>query len=220
MNQEKDGSFPYGVNMFSQPGIRTFGVSAATCPFIAWEAWNAYLWSGDKEFLREAYDRCSRSYRYWMRTRDRTGEGLVCWIGYGETVRDDGDLETWRYKGAPIFFQEALDLNCYLLNMESVLADMSAELGDEKEEELYREAWKATSGVHVGVQFVDVFTIRLSAGLSFTRDPTVSVNPPITPSPQGSDGLVGDSPESESSTSRRKDFARRWMISSKMSGRA
>jgi len=142
VNQEEDGSFPYGVNMFSEPGIRTFAVSAATCPFIAWEAWNTYLWSGDRKFLEEAYDRCSRSYRYWMRTRDRTGEGLVCWIGFGETVRDDGDLETWRYKGAPIFFQEALDLNCYLLNMENVLAEMAAESGDVEKEKLYRDAWK------------------------------------------------------------------------------
>ena len=46
-NQAEDGGFPYGVNQNSEPQVTT---ENATAPFIAWEAWNTYLWSEDKDF--------------------------------------------------------------------------------------------------------------------------------------------------------------------------
>ncbi|MFQ6040763.1 MAG: hypothetical protein ACE5PV_07900, partial [Candidatus Poribacteria bacterium] len=45
-NQAEDGGFPYGVNQNSEPQATT---ENATAPFIVWEAWNTYLWSGDKD---------------------------------------------------------------------------------------------------------------------------------------------------------------------------
>jgi hypothetical protein len=141
VNQDPDGAFPYGVSMISRPGMRTFQAAAATAPWITWEAWNAYLWSGDRKFLDEAMERCEKSYRWWMEDRDRTGEGLCCWLDFGETVRDDGTVPTWRYPGAPVIYQEALDLNCYLLNLEWTLAEMAAEKGDSEKSVRYREAW-------------------------------------------------------------------------------
>jgi glycogen debranching enzyme len=139
--QEEDGAFPYGVSPVSTPGQRVFFSANVTAPFIAWECWNAYLWSGDREFLKDAYAACVRSHDYWLRTRDRTGEGLCCWLDFGETVRDDGTVPTWRDPEAPVMFQEALDLNCYLLNMQRVLREMAAELGDEEGVQRFGELW-------------------------------------------------------------------------------
>ncbi|KPJ64550.1 hypothetical protein AMK68_01360 [candidate division KD3-62 bacterium DG_56] len=136
-NQSADGGFPYGVNHQSRPGEHTSG---ATCPFIAWEAWTAYLWSGDRDFLRDAYQACLRDYGdFWLGTRDRTGEGLVHWANWWETVRDDPDLPTWTLSGGAEK-QEALDLNCYLLVVERTLAEMARELGNQDEERAYLAA--------------------------------------------------------------------------------
>jgi len=124
-NQSEDGGFPYGVTWTTTPQKET---GRATCPFVAWEAWTSYLWSGDKKFLREAYKACGKNHDFWRTKRDRTGKGLYHWLDYAETVRDDADLPTWTATGGAEN-QEALDLNCYLLVEERCLAEMARELG-------------------------------------------------------------------------------------------
>lgn len=124
--QLPDGMYPYGV---SQNGA--WREHIATCPLIAWEAWNAYLWSGDKAFLREAYDSCRKNHDFWQ-TRRRGDNGLAYWLDWLENVRDDPDLPTWsKTDGAEN--QEALDINCYLVMEDRSLAEMARELGLEKE---------------------------------------------------------------------------------------
>ena len=142
-NQAEDGGFPYGVNQNSEPQATTevLATSAtnATAPFIAWEAWNTYLWSGDKDFLKEAFSACKKNNRWWVKTRDRTGKGLQHWRNFIETVRDDADLPTWTItNGAEN--QEALDLNCYLLVQERCLAEMAKELGLTEDAEYFTSA--------------------------------------------------------------------------------
>lgn len=160
INQDTRGSFPYGVSQQSKPDLRTFADQAVTCPFIAWEAWNTYLWGGDQAFLKEAYLACKKDYAWWMEARDRNRDGLVCWVDYGETVRDDGNNPTWHYLPtdeksylcthngrkvslgcAPVIFQEALDVNCYLLNYERVMSLMAGELGEATAAAAHRQAW-------------------------------------------------------------------------------
>lgn len=124
-SQRENGYIPYGVN---HRGVNIHR-SLATCPLLMLEAWTAYTWSGDREFLKEAYENGSR-YLHWWRSPDRTRRGaeLQHWKDYVETVRDDADLPTWTATdGAEN--QEALDLNCYLLNEERALAAMARELG-------------------------------------------------------------------------------------------
>ncbi|RKY05455.1 hypothetical protein DRP77_00880 [Candidatus Poribacteria bacterium] len=135
IRQTEDGMYPYGVN---QLGVRERPADESTCPLIVWEAWNAYLWSGDAEFLREAYESGKRNHRWWMENRDRTGKGLNHWRDYHETVRDDPDLPTWTATGGAMN-QEALDLNCYLLVQERTLAEMAKELGLEDEAKEFEE---------------------------------------------------------------------------------
>lgn len=136
LRQTPDGMYPYGVN---QLGTRERPTDEATCPLLMWEAWNAYLWSGDKEFLQKAYESGKRNHEWWMTNRDRTGKGLNFWRDYHETVRDDKDLPTWTATDGAMN-QEALDLNCYLLMQERVLAEMAEELGLSEEAQSFREA--------------------------------------------------------------------------------
>ncbi len=162
-NQQPDGRFPYGVN---HRGVSAHSGDLATPPFLAWEAWTAYLWSGDREFLREAYVACSRSVRWWCspaRTRPETT--LQHWKDFLETVRDDGDLATWTATGKAQS-QEALDLNCYLLNEERTLSLMAAELrhvdeaarwradADNRTAVMRKQLWHEEDGVYYGRDLV------------------------------------------------------------------
>ena len=135
-NQNEDGGIPYGVNQNSKSEEVT---DRATAPFLMWEAWNTYLWAGDKAFLEEAYEVGVKNHRWWLDTRDRTGNGLQHWLDFIETVRDDSDLPTWTVtNGAKN--QEALDLNCYLYVQEKCLAQMASELGLEDEAGEFEQA--------------------------------------------------------------------------------
>lgn len=131
-NQAGDGGLPYGVNQNSKPSEKLDG--KATAPFIVWECWNTYLWSGDGEFLEDAYRTGVKNHKFWMKNRSRSGTDLNHWLDYVETVRDDSDLPTWTATdGAEN--QEALDLNCYLCVQEKCLALMAKELGKSDESE-------------------------------------------------------------------------------------
>lgn len=158
-HQQPDGRFPYGVN---HRGVSAHCKDLATAPLLAWEAWTAYLWSGDRAFLSDAYEACSRAIRWWRSpARTRPGTTLQHWKDFIETVRDDGDLATWTATGKAQN-QEALDLNCYLLNEEQIAAEMARELGRKEESARWqadaearvaamrRDLWHAEDGVYYG----------------------------------------------------------------------
>jgi len=135
-HQREDGKYPYGVSHAINPRLTT---EEATAPLIVWEAWQSYLWSGDREFLREAYESGKRNHDWWLRNRDLCGEGLCHWLDTcNESVRDDGGLPTWQLTGGSQY-QEALDLNCYLLVQARTIAAMALELGLQEEAESYRD---------------------------------------------------------------------------------
>ena len=135
--QREDGKYPYGVSHSTNPRTST---DEATLPLIVWEAWQAYLWSGDREFLREAYRSGVNSHAWWLLTRDRCGEGLCHWLNTSwESARDDNSLVTWQLTGGSQY-QEALDLNCYLLVEERTLSEMALELGMDEEAGQWRSA--------------------------------------------------------------------------------
>lgn len=157
-NQREDGYIPYGVN---HRGVNVHK-GLATCPLLAWESWTAYLWNRDRAFLDEAYQAVSR-YIHWWRSPARTRSGMTLqrWKDFVETVRDDGDLATWTATDKAEK-QEALDLNCYLLNEERALAAMAAELGrpdkaeqwsadaEQRTAVMRRQLWHAEDGVYYG----------------------------------------------------------------------
>jgi len=124
--QEQDGRYPYGVSHTTDPHHKP---GNATAPLIVWEAWNAYLWSGDREFLREAYESGRRNHEWWLANRSPRRDGICRWLNTSlESVRDDDHLPTWQATGGSQH-QDALDLNCYLLVQERTLAAMAGELG-------------------------------------------------------------------------------------------
>ncbi len=124
--QTADGRYPYGVSHTSCVRTRT---EESTLPVLVWECWQTYLWSGEREFLEEAWESGRRNHEWWLRERDRCGEGLCHWRNFSwESSRDDDSLPTWRATGGAMH-QEALDLNCYLAVQEQTLAAMARELG-------------------------------------------------------------------------------------------
>ncbi|MCL5071934.1 MAG: hypothetical protein M1308_13725 [Actinobacteria bacterium] len=144
--QAQDGRIPFCVNQNGEYKLNlppSFGVKNETIsPEICWQSWHAYLWSGDKKFLREAYEAGKRNLDWWMKNRDRTGEGLCYWLGVIEGVRDTSEpwIPTWRE--VPVDWQEALDLNCYLAMEEEHLTKMAMELGDYDQARIYEEKYK------------------------------------------------------------------------------
>jgi len=134
--QTPEGRYPYGVSHTSCPRTQT---EEATLPILLWECWQTYLWSGDRDFLQEAWESGRRNHEWWLRERDRCGEGLCHWGNYSwESARDDDALPTWRLTGGGMY-QEALDLNCYLAVQEQTLAAMARELGHASEAARYAE---------------------------------------------------------------------------------
>lgn len=157
--QQPDGCIQYGINHSG----KNIHEPLATAPLLAGEAWRAYLWSGDRLFLAEAYLSCGRFVRWWRspaRTQDGQA-GLQHWLDFIESVRDDKDLATWVATGGAEH-QAALDLNCYLLNEENILAVMARELGhpaeaaawqsdaDARTATMRRLLWHAEDGVFYG----------------------------------------------------------------------
>ena len=156
---EPDGFIQYGVNHRLSNCIHS---RIATCPFLAWQSWTAYLWSGDRVFLDQAYKACGAFVRWWRSpARTRAGTGLQHWKDFIETVRDDGDLATWTATGKASD-QQALDINCYLLQEERTLAQMARELGraaeaaawdvdaDRRTDLMRQHLWHAEDRVYYG----------------------------------------------------------------------
>lgn len=134
--QTGDGRYPYGVSHAQGPRTKT---SEATLPLIVWEAWRSYLWSGDRDFLAEAFSSGVQSHDWWVRTRSSGDRGLSHWLNASaESARDDDDLPTWRATDGSQN-QDALDLNCYLLVQERTLSSMARELGYRADEARYQQ---------------------------------------------------------------------------------
>ncbi len=156
--QREDGFVQYGVNHRLQNIHR----GLATCPFLMWEAWSAYTWSGDREYLKQAYQVGKKYMHFWCSAaRTRNDLPLQHWKDFVETVRDDADLVTWTATGKAEN-QEALDLNCYLLKEEKALAKMARELGlaqeaqhwqqqaERRTQAMREKLWHETDGLYYG----------------------------------------------------------------------
>lgn len=179
----RDGGLPYGTSPYSVPEEKT---TRATAPLVAWEAWQAYLWHGDRARIEAVYEPARRQHDWWLKTRDRTNDGLCHWLDWHETVRDQEGMPTWALSGGAEY-QEALDLNCYLLMQERALAAMARTLGRADDAKRWDDAiakrvqrmnaymWNAGDSVYYGVnevvdQWIDVLDIStfmpLWAGLA------------------------------------------------------
>jgi hypothetical protein len=131
--QHKDGYINYRTGPYLDETIPHEGQLTTSAPWYAWENWEIYKISKDKKFLHEMYESSKLLYHYFVKNRDRDGDGLCEWGGEAvlESVRD-GRVAVWDQVGYPSNF-EALDLNCMLVQEEKALSAMALELGLESD---------------------------------------------------------------------------------------
>ena len=118
-NQLPDGRIPHFVTAdWIQP------TSETQPPILAWAAWKMYKLSADKVFLDEVYEPLALNTVWWMKNRDKDGDGLLEWAECLETGWDNSPRWDSEYG-----VLESCDLNSWVLMQMKVLADMADELG-------------------------------------------------------------------------------------------
>ncbi len=136
--QHQDGYINYRTGSYLDETIPYNNQLTTSAPWYAWENWEIYKITKDKNFLREMYPSSKSFYDYWVKNRDSDGDGLCEWGAHAvlECVRD-GEVAVWDKVGWPSNF-EALDLNCMLVQEARALGAMASELGLEDQAKLWR----------------------------------------------------------------------------------
>jgi len=105
----------------------------SSAPWYNWQNWEIYKITGDKVFLREAYESGKKFYDYYVSHRDADNDGLCEWGAHAllESVRD-ARVAVWDKVGWPSNF-EGPDINSMLVMEAKSLAGMASELGEDNE---------------------------------------------------------------------------------------
>ena len=119
------------------------GVATTSAPFFTWTNWEVYKVSGNRAFLKDAYQAGSRFIDYLENERDRDGDGMFEWGPYGiiENVRDGWNVVFQLFsqgedEGRDISDElDALDLTCQVANEIYYLREMARELDYEEDVE-------------------------------------------------------------------------------------
>jgi hypothetical protein len=140
--QYENGYINYRTGSFLDEIIEHDGDLTSSAPWYAWQNWEVYKITKDKDFLKEMYESSKRFYNFYVSNRDQDNDGLCEWGGHGvlECVRD-GLVAVWNEVGWPANF-EAVDLNCMLVKETNALADMAEELGYKDESQTWRQKAK------------------------------------------------------------------------------
>ena len=141
-NQQPDGYVNYRIGPYVAQEFPVKGEKTSSAPFFAWTNWEVYRITKDKTFLAEAYASSQRYLAFFMKTRDKDGDGLYEWGGHAvlECVRDGANV-VWQMLGGTAEAPrqvEALDLNVMLVRELKSLADMADALGKSSEGTAYR----------------------------------------------------------------------------------
>jgi len=141
--QYENGYINYRTGSFLDEIIEHEGDLTSSAPWYAWQNWEIYKITKDKDFLKEMYESSKKFYNFYVSNRDLDGDGLCEWGGHGvlECVRD-GLVAVWNEVGWPANF-EAVDLNCMLVKEENSLADMAKELGYQDEAQNWKQKAEA-----------------------------------------------------------------------------
>ncbi|MCK4446006.1 MAG: hypothetical protein KAW56_02885, partial [Candidatus Marinimicrobia bacterium] len=143
--QYESGYINYRTGSFLDEIIEYKGELTSSAPWYAWQNWEVYKITKDKEFLEEMYESSKKFYNYYVSNRDKDGDDLCEWGAHAvlECVRD-GLVAVWDEVGWPSNF-EAVDLNTMLVKEAKSLAAMARELGKEKEAKKWEEKAKLRS---------------------------------------------------------------------------
>ncbi len=143
--QKPDGYINYRTGPFLDEEIPYNGQLTTSAPWYAWQNWEIYRATQDKKFLEEAYASSARFYRYYVKNRDSSGEGLCRWGAHAvlESVRD-GMVAVWDQVGWPAEF-DAVDLNTMLVSEAKSLTAMAMVLGKTSDAEVWEKDVQARS---------------------------------------------------------------------------
>jgi glycogen debranching enzyme len=161
--QYKDGYINYRTGSYLDETIPANAQLTTSAPWYAWQNWELYRLTKDKDFLKEMYVSSKSFHNYYVQRRDSDGDGLCEWGADAvlECVRD-GEVAIWDEVGNPSNF-DAVDLNTMLTMEEKALWDMAKELGlkDEAEEwkhmadarskKINELMWDSTTGFYYNI---------------------------------------------------------------------
>jgi glycogen debranching enzyme len=128
--QWENGYIPYRTGPYLDETIFARGSFTTSAPWYSYENWALYRETGNRTFLRDAYESGMAFYTWWLNNRDQDGDGLAEWGGHAvlESVRD-ANVAVWDKVGWPANF-EAPELNSMLVKEARALANMAEALGD------------------------------------------------------------------------------------------
>lgn len=137
--QYESGYINYRTGPYLDEIIEHNDELTSSAPWYAWQNWEVYKITGDKNFLMEMYESSKKFYNYYTANRDKDDDGLCEWGAHAvlESVRD-ASVAVWDEVGWPTNF-EGLDVNCMLVKEAKSLAAMAKELGYEKESEYWKK---------------------------------------------------------------------------------
>lgn len=126
--QHQEGYINYRTGPFLDETIPRNDQLTTSAPWYAWQNWEIYRITKDREFLKEMYESSKKFYEYVIANRDSDGDGLCEWGAHAvlESVRD-GMVAVWRDVGWPSNFA-ALDMNTMLTQEAKALSAMAREL--------------------------------------------------------------------------------------------
>jgi hypothetical protein len=161
--QHKDGYINYRTGGYLDETIPANGQLTTSAPWYAWQNWELYKLTKEREFLGELYQSSKAFHNYYVQHRDSDADGLCEWGADAvlESVRDD-KVAVWDQVGDPSNF-EAVDLNTMLTMEEKALSEMARELGLKDESADWRQMadlrakkinemmWDSTTGFYYNV---------------------------------------------------------------------
>jgi len=128
--QYKDGYINYRTGPFLNETIETNGFMTSSAPWFNYENLEIFKITGDKGFLKQAYESGKKYYQYFVTNRDSNKNGLCEWGGQAEleSVRD-ARVAVWDKVGWPGNF-EGPDLNSMLVKEARSLSEIAGILGN------------------------------------------------------------------------------------------
>ena len=143
--QHPDGYINYRTGPYLNETIPENGQLTSSAPWFNWQNWEIYKVTGEKDFLKQAYESGKKFYNYYTGNRDSDNDGLCEWGANAvlECVRD-ARVAVWDEVGDPTNFED-VDCNIMLVNEAKSLSSMAIELGLDGEAESWtKDAQKRT----------------------------------------------------------------------------
>lgn len=131
--QREDGYINYRTGPYLNEQIIHYGEYTSSAPWYNYINYEIYKVTGDKKFLKEAYESGKKFYNWYVSKRDSNYNGLASWGGHAEleSVRD-ARVAVWDKVGWASNF-EGPDVNSMLVMEEKSLAAIASILGYKEE---------------------------------------------------------------------------------------